>query len=146
MSNQRKPTGLLLMLLLLTCVGVPAQQPPPAPASTRVAIKAGRLLDVRTGKVATNVYIVIEKDRIVSLSRSAPAGVSVIDLSSQTVLPGLVDCHVHLLFNWKDQSSAAVLRMSSPQGTLWGWRNLQTYLNEGFTTLRDAGEYDAFYG
>ena len=146
MRNQRKQTYISLILLLLTYVGVPAQQPQLAPASARIAIKAGRLLDVRTGKVATNVFIIIEKDKIMSLGSSAPAGVPVIDLSNQTVLPGLVDCHVHLLFNWKDQSSAAVLRMSSPQGALWGWHNLQTYLNGGFTTLRDAGEYDAFYG
>ncbi|PYS98092.1 MAG: Xaa-Pro dipeptidase, partial [Acidobacteria bacterium] len=111
-----------------------------------MAIKAGRLLDVRSGKIRTNVFILVEKDRIVSLNDSAPGGVPVIDLSNQTVLPGLIDSHVHLLFDWKDQSSASVLRMSSPQGALWGAHNLRTYLNQGFTTVRDACEYDAAYG
>ena len=118
----------------------------PSSETSRVAIRAGRLLDVRTGKTAVNVFILIESDRIVSIGESAPPGAEIIDLSNKTVLPGLVDCHVHLLLNWKDQSSAAVVRMSSAQGALWGLHNLQAYLNQGFTTLRDAGEYDAGYG
>src|SRR5437868_4753334 len=137
---------LCALLSLAICACVVAQQPQSNPAPARVAIKAGRLLDVRSGRVRTNVFILIEKDRIVSLNDSAPAGVPVIDLSNQTVLPGLIDAHVHLLFNWKDQSSASVLRMSSPQGALWGAYNLRTYLNQGFTTVRDACEYDAAYG
>jgi len=137
---------LCALLSLAICACVVAQQPQSNPAPARVAIKAGRLLDVRSGKIRTNVFILVEKDRIVSLNDSAPGGVPVIDLSNQTVLPGLIDSHVHLLFDWKDQSSASVLRMSSPQGALWGAHNLRTYLNQGFTTVRDACEYDAAYG
>src|SRR5256714_3505582 len=133
-----------LLLISLGYVPAPAQQT--GPPTCGLAIKAGKLLDVRTGKISPNVVILIENDRIVSLADSAPAGVPVIDLSNQTVLPGLIDAHVHLLFNWKDQSSASVLRMSSPQGALWGAYNLRTYLNQGFTTVRDACEYDAAYG
>ena len=137
---------LCALLSLAICACVVAQQPQSNPAPARVAIKAGRLLDVRSGKIRTNVFILVEKDRIVSLNDSAPGGVPVIDLSNQTVLPGLIDSHVHLLFDWKDQSSASVLRMSSPQGALWGAYNLRTYLNQGFTTVRDACEYDPAYG
>ena len=137
---------LCVFLSLAVCACVVAQQPQSNQAQARVAIKAGRLVDVRSGRIRTNVFILIEKDRIVSLNDSAPAGVPVIDLSNQTVLPGLIDAHVHLLFNWKDQSSASILRMSSPQGALWGAYNLRTYLNQGFTTVRDACEYDAAYG
>jgi len=136
----------LLGFIFLVGSSVPAQQPLPGSAPTRLAIKAGRLIDVRTGNVATNVFIVIEKDRIVDIGSVAPNGIPIIDLSRQTVLPGLIDVHVHLLLNWKDQSSASVLRMSSAQGALWGVHNLRTYLREGFTTLREAGEYDAGYG
>src|SRR5581483_2676565 len=136
---------LCLLVSLAICAHAVAQQPQSRPA-TRVAIKAGRLLDIRSGKIRTNVVIVIENDRIVSLTDSVPAGISVIDLSNQTVLPGLIDSHVHLLLNWKDQSSFSVLRMSSPQGALWGAYNLKTYLNKGFTTVRDACEYDSAYG
>jgi imidazolonepropionase-like amidohydrolase len=62
------------------------------------------------------------------------------------LLPGLVDCHNHILGNPKDQSPTADLRMSSPEQTLWGLHNLQIWLAHGFTALRDAGESDLAYG
>ena len=77
-------------------------------------------MDVRTGKVTTNAYITISKDRILGISQSAPAGVPAIDLSKYTVVPGLIDCHAHVLGNPKDQSSASGLRMSSAQKALVG--------------------------
>ena len=117
-----------------------------AKAPVRVAIHAGKLLDVRTGNYASDVFILVEGDRIVSVGSSAPAGVEVIDLSSQTVLPGLADCHAHILGNWKDQSPTAGLRMSSPMQALYGAHNLQIWLDHGFTSLREAGEGDAAYG
>ena len=135
-------TGIICVLLLAPLSLAAAD----TPTAQRVAIKAGHLVDVRTGAVKDNQYILVEGDRILSVGTAAPAGVPVIDLSGKTVLPGLVDVHVHLLLNWKDDSSAAVLRMSSAQGALWGEHNLHTYLSEGFTTLRDAGEDDMGYG
>jgi imidazolonepropionase-like amidohydrolase len=112
----------------------------------RLAIRAGRLLDVRTGNFAANVYIVVEGDRIESVQANAPPGIAVIDLSGQTVLPGLADCHAHILGNLKDDSPAGGLRMSSPMGAVWGVHNLQIWLAHGFTSLRDAGETDLAYG
>jgi len=134
----------LLCALLFTAIS-PALAQQPAPATTKV-IRAGRLIDVRTGKVTTNAYIIIEKDRVVRITDSAPAGASVIDLTKYTVVPGLIDCHAHVLGNQKDQSSTADLRMSSAQGAIWGVYNLQTWLAHGFTALRDAGEADTGYG
>jgi imidazolonepropionase-like amidohydrolase len=119
---------------------------PVAKAPIRMAIHAGRVLDTRTGNYASNVFIVVEGDRIASVDASAPAGIPVIDLSSQTVLPGLADCHVHILGNEKDASPTAGLRMSSPMAALWGYRNLQIWLDHGFTSMRDAGESDLAYG
>ena len=116
-----------------------------APASI-TAIRAGRLIDVRSGQVRQNVFVVIEKDRISRIGESAPAGATVIDLSKYTVVPGLIDCHAHILGNPKDQSSTGSLRMSSPQAAIWGVHNLRTWLDHGFTGLRDAGESDAGYG
>jgi imidazolonepropionase-like amidohydrolase len=112
-----------------------------------VAILAGRLIDVRTGHVTTNAYIVVEKDRIARIGTAAPAGVRVIDLSKYTVVPGLIDCHAHLLGNPKDQSAMAGLHMSSGQAAIWGVHNVTIWLVEhGFTALRDAGESDIGYG
>jgi imidazolonepropionase-like amidohydrolase len=120
-------------------------QSAPAPPA-RVSIHAGRVLDTRTGNYATNVFIVVEGDRIASVGAAAPAGVPVIDLSSQTILPGLTDCHAHILGNQKDESATAGLRMSSPMGAIWGYHNLQIWLDHGFTSMRDAGESDLAYG
>lgn len=111
----------------------------------QIAVKAGRLIDVHTGNVSQNAVIVIEKGHISSIGTSVPAGATVIDLSTYTVLPGLIDCHAHLLLNWKDLSAAQMLKLSSGQATLWGLHNLQTYMNNGFTAIRDAGEADLGY-
>jgi predicted amidohydrolase YtcJ len=78
-----------------------------AAAQHRVTIHAGRLLDVRTGGYRNDVYILVQDDKIVAIESSAPAGVNVIDLSKQTVLPGLYDCHAHVLGDPKDWSSTA---------------------------------------
>jgi len=113
-----------LAILLLLSLVAPAQQP--------IAIHAGRLLDVRTGAARNSVYILIQDDKIAAVETSPPpAGVRVIDLSKQTVLPGLCDCHAHMLGNPKDWSPGAGLRMSSAQNALWGARNLRAWLERG---------------
>lgn len=110
------------------------------------AVHAGRLIDVRTGRVTNGAYILLAKDRILRIADSAPADIPTIDLSRYTVVPGLIDSHAHVLGNPKDQSSASGLRMSSAQKALWGVHNLQIWLDHGFTALRDAGEDDLGYG
>ena len=130
-------------ILLCSLASIALAQPAPVATS---AVRAGRLIDVRTGRVTTNAYILIAKDRILRIADSAPAGVPTIDLSRYTVVPGLIDAHAHVLGNPKDQSSASGLRMSSAQKTLWGVHNLQTWMDHGFTALRDAGESDLGYG
>jgi imidazolonepropionase-like amidohydrolase len=126
----------------------PAMTRPPIAAKPTgsVAILAGKLIDVKTGRVTTDAYIIVEKERIAGIATTAPANMKVIDLSKYTVLPGLIDCHAHLLGDPKDQSSMSGLRMSSAQGAIWGVHNLTIWLDHGFTALRDAGESDIGYG
>lgn len=121
-----------------------AQTEKPYPDPT-AAVLAGRLIDVRTGSIREHAYIVIAKDKIVSVSDNAPSGVPVTDLSAFTVLPGLIDAHAHILSNPTSQSVAARLRTSSPQGTVWGVYNLRLWLDHGFTAVRDACEGPADY-
>jgi imidazolonepropionase-like amidohydrolase len=120
--------------------------PTPSPSPSPIAIKAGRLLDVKTGKISYNVYISIENHRIKSIGSEAPAGVRVIDLSNAFVMPGMVDCHAHILGDLADLSPSSSFRMSSAKKTLWGMKNLKLWLRQGFTALRDAGEDDLGYG
>jgi len=116
-----------------------------------VLIKAGKLFDARNGRVLADQAILIESDHIKEVGDSAvlvrhAPNARVIDLSSVTVLPGLIDCHAHVRGNLKDLSPTRELRTSSAQGVLWGVHNLQIWLDHGFTALRDAGEADPAYG
>jgi imidazolonepropionase-like amidohydrolase len=141
-SRVRRFTACVGILLCFLVTFAAAQQ---APVATS-AVRAGRLIDVRTGRMTTNAYILIAKDRILRIADAAPASIPTIDLSRYTVVPGLIDSHAHVLGNPKDQSSASGLRMSSAQKALWGVHNLQIWLDHGFTALRDAGEGDLGYG
>jgi imidazolonepropionase-like amidohydrolase len=75
----------------------------PAPVATLV--KAGRLLDPRTGNALSPVAVLIENGKIKEIGEpsrveaDAPAGAAVIDLGGATVLPGLIDCHTHLFLD-----------------------------------------------
>lgn len=70
----------LLSLHLLIFPRAVAQTPSPSPSPSPVALKAGRLLDVRTGKVTSDVYVTIENHRIKSIGTTPPEGMQIIDL------------------------------------------------------------------
>ena len=127
-----------LIFLATALVAVAAQ-------SQVTAVHAHRLLDVRTGSVS-DAFIIVRGDRIDLIAHSAPANANVIDLGDATVLPGLIDCHVHLETDWNDFSASGSLRRSAPQKTLLGLQNAQFYLSRGFTTVRDAGTDDLAFG
>ena len=122
----------------------PVAAAPPMPV-TAVAIKAGRLLDVRTGLYHRDVFIVVERGRITALGASAPAGMRVIDLSDKVVLPGIIDVHVHTGDDLFDYSTASRMRVSAAQSALNGAYKVHQYLMHGATTLRDAGETSVYY-
>ena len=126
---------LTLALWIVLNVAAAAQQPP-----SQVVIRAGRMLDVKTGKLLANQTIVIEGDRIVSTGGAAPAGARVIDLSGATVLPGMIDVHTHLTMDPEDAGLRS-LTISVPRQALIGARNARATLLAGFTTVRNVGAY-----
>jgi imidazolonepropionase-like amidohydrolase len=114
-------------------------------AKPTAAILAGKLIDVRNGAVKSHAYIILSGDKVLAIAEAAPAGVPLTDLSAYTVLPGLIDAHGHILSDPTSQSSAAGLRTSAPQSTLWGVYNLRLWLDHGFTAVRDACEGPSDY-
>lgn len=115
------------------------------PTAITQAVLAGKLIDVRSGEVRSHAYILIAGDRVQSIADAAPSGIPVKDLSTYTVLPGLIDAHGHILSDPTTQSFASHLRTSIPQATVWGVYNLRLWLDHGFTSIRDACEGPSDY-
>ena len=123
----------LLAVLLFLCAFAFSQN-----SSKIVVVKAGRLLDVKSGQYQSNVNIVIENGVIKSIGSAAgPANAKVIDLSNATVLPGLVDAHVHLTMDTSNFGLRA-LTVSPEREALQGAANARTTLMAGFTTVRNV--------
>ncbi len=127
----RKLAVVWLMVAALV-VGAAAQQAPSA-----VVIRAGRLLDVKTGKLLADQTIIVTGGRIVSLGGVVPAGAQVIDLPSATVLPGMIDVHTHLTMDPEDLGLRG-LTISVPRQALKGAKNARATLLAGFTTVRNV--------
>lgn len=121
-------------LMCLITVGLGAQDHP-------VLIKASRMLDVRTGKIITPAQVWVKDGRI--QSGNAPAGAEVIALGDRTLLPGLIDCHVHLTIP-AGLSEIAQLKLSKASQIIAGVGNARKVLLAGFTTVRDCGSSTNF--
>jgi imidazolonepropionase-like amidohydrolase len=126
---------LTIALFWATCSSAQTQQ-------ARTIIRAGHVLDVKSGKTLSNQVIIIEGDKILSVGPAAEVKTSatdvVIDLSHATVLPGLIDAHTHLTSDPKDAGYES-LGISIPREALIGARNARITLDAGFTTVRNVG-------
>ncbi|HEV2911779.1 MAG TPA: amidohydrolase family protein [Pyrinomonadaceae bacterium] len=117
-------------------------------------IKAGRMVDVRAGRVLENQGILIEGERIravgplAQIAREAPATARIIDLARATLLPGFSDCHTHVLLQG-DITSAdydeQLLKESIPYRTIRATVAARRALMNGFTALRDLETEGAMY-
>src|SRR5437868_4066956 len=127
--------GLSILVMYAAAYQAPPEQPP-----RRIVVRAGRLLDVKTGKTLTDQAIVIEGDKIVSVGPAAAASASAttINLPNATVLPGLIDAHTHITFD-PGQVGYSGLGVSIPREALVGAKNARITLEAGFTTVRNVG-------
>src|SRR5258706_9218286 len=125
-------------------------QEKPAPVPKKLAIRAGRLIDGKSDTPIANALILIEGDKIVSVTPGGtpPAGVELIDLSKATVLPGFVDAHTHVLLQGditQEDYDAQLLKQSIPYRAILAARNAQIALGHGFTAMRDVETEGAMY-
>src|SRR5882762_3433582 len=116
-----------------------------AQAPKRTIVRAGRMLDVRTGQMRAKQAIVIEGEKIAQIvaasEAKAAAGDATIDLPDATVLPGLIDAHTHLTFELSSLGYQG-LAISTAREALHGARNARVTLEAGFTTVRNLGAKD----
>ena len=133
-----------LLTLVLAAFAV-AQEP--AVKEPRVTVlKASRLFDVKSGSLRRDAFVVVEGNRIRSVSGAAPAGVPVIDLGDATLLPGFIDAHAHLTAMVTDDYNEGFYEYMTRQPTeqvLLASTYARATLEAGFTTVRDLGSADA---
>ena len=114
-------------------------------------VRAGKLLDVRSGKMLADQVVVIRGERIERVAGASaeriPAGAKVVDLSRAMVLPGLIDCHTHIMLADTDNShyEEYLLKDSYQYRTILATLNVKHDLEAGFTAMRDVETEGAMY-
>ncbi len=139
--NKKRIVILLLVLIL-----------PVFSLADVTVIKAGTLIDPEEATVEEDVTIIINGHLIQRIGKDIqiPENATVIDLSKYSVLPGIFDCHTHLCLMIKAQGSLGLAALSdyllytTADKALQGVENARTYLESGFTTIRDVGNAGHF--
>ena len=133
-----------LAAALLVAAGTVAvlAQPAQQPLAKRILVRAGHLLDVKTGKLLDGQTIVVVGETIQSIGPStevqAQTGDVVVDLGEMTVMPGLIDVHTHLTLN-TDFDPYRELISTDAKEAINGVANARTTLMAGFTSVRNVG-------
>jgi imidazolonepropionase-like amidohydrolase len=139
MIMRRQLPALALPALVLTAFSTTA-------SAETLYVRAGRLVDPETGTVQAARLLTVTDGRITAISADsgAPLGAKVIDWSTYTVLPGLIDCHVHLADTEQSDNPAEPLLHSPMEIVFLGAKHARQTLMAGFTTVHDVGSFRAF--
>lgn len=128
------------LLLSISLIVIAASNASFAQSKIR-AIKAGKVIDVLSGKVLTNQIILIDSNMIIDIGSNIviPKNAEIIDLSNATVLPGLIDCHTHLTFQPGDNYYEDIFRKTPIDYATLAPSYAKRTLHAGFTMVRDVG-------
>jgi len=139
MRRMRKLAACLLFLL--TSAALAADAP--------IVIRAARMIDGRSDSVISPGVVVVRGKKIESVgSSNIPSGAEVIDLGDATLLPGLIDAHVHILLQGdvtQQDYDVQLFKESMPYRALRASRAVKIGLEHGFTTMRDVETEGAMY-
>ena len=108
-----------------------------------VVLRAARLFDGITGRVVQPGIVVVSQGKIQAVgSQDVPAGAALVELGDATLLPGFIDSHTHLGFEFNpdyDGDTLRSMRMTIPEAAIRATANARKTLMAGFTTVRDVG-------
>jgi imidazolonepropionase-like amidohydrolase len=127
-------------LLLSLAFHITASAQAPAPSQTPIVLHAARLLQVDTGNLLQPGEMLVEGDRIraVATSVAHPQGARVIDLGNTTLMPGLIDAHIHLFLH-PGAEDLQTVEESIPWRTIIAAEAAKADVMAGFTAERDMG-------
>lgn len=112
------------------------------------ALVAGSLVDVETAEVRRDQIVLVQGERIREVrpsSEGIPDGATVVDFGNDTLVPGMIDCHAHMIGELDTgQGYAGLVTTTAAREAMTGVRNARDTLLAGFTTVRDVGTFRAF--
>ena len=131
-----------LLCCLLSLAPLARADAPPAPGP--VVLKAAHIFDAVSGKLADHGVVVVQDGKITAVGANAqiPAGARVIDLGDATLMPGMIDAHVHMGDEFEDNWYKGFyqdLMRTPPEQALYGAHYAKETLDAGFTSVRDLG-------